>query len=278
VTTPTDFSLRFWGVRGSIACPGARTLRYGGNTSCIEIKCGDHLFIIDGGTGIYPLGRELASRGGLDADLFFTHTHHDHISGFPFFGPAYDPRNSLRLHAGHLKPHNLSLHETLAAMMVAPTFPVPIDLMEECCEFHDFEAGDELNPREGVVVKTGPLNHPNEATGYRIEYGGRVLCIITDTEHVPGKMDENVLALVQDADVMVYDSTYTDEEYPSFEGWGHSTWQEAVRIAQAANVKQVLFFHHDPSHNDDFMDEVARQARELMPNASPAVEGEITYL
>lgn len=278
MTTPTDFSLRFWGVRGSIACPGARTLRYGGNTSCIEIKCGDHLFIIDGGTGIYPLGRELASRGGLDADLFFTHTHHDHISGFPFFGPAYDPRNSLRLHAGHLKPHNLSLHETLAAMMVAPTFPVPIDLMEECCEFHDFQAGDELNPREGVVVKTGPLNHPNEATGYRIEYGGRVLCIITDTEHVPGKMDENVLALVQDADVMVYDSTYTDEEYPSFEGWGHSTWQEAVRIAQAANVKQVLFFHHDPSHNDDFMDEVARQAQDLMPNASPAVEGEITYL
>ena len=235
VTQTEDFYLKFWGVRGSIACPGPRTARYGGNTSCIEVRCGDRLLIIDGGTGMYPLGRELAPKGTLDADLFFTHTHLDHINGFPFFGPAYNPENSLRLHAGHLKNNNFDLHSILSDMMTAPTFPVPIHLMEDCCTFDDFDCGDTLTPHEGIVIKTGPLNHPNEATGYRIEFGGKVLCIITDTEHEPGKRDPNVLELVQDADIMVYDATYTDDEYPQFAGWGHSTWQEAIRIAKEAN-------------------------------------------
>jgi phosphoribosyl 1,2-cyclic phosphodiesterase len=127
---------------------------------------------------------------------------------------------------------------------------------------------------DGIVIRTGKLNHPNGACGYRIEYGGKVLSICTDTEHYEGKLDENILALADQADAMIYDSAYTEEEYEKFKGWGHSTWQEALKIADAANVKNTFLFHHDPSHNDDKMDEIAREAAAINSSARPAIEGE----
>ncbi|MEX2618451.1 MAG: MBL fold metallo-hydrolase [Alphaproteobacteria bacterium] len=272
MTEQQEFSVTFWGVRGSIACPGPETIRYGGDTSCLEVMCGDRRIIFDGGTGLRKLGNRLVPLGPGEIDLFFTHTHFDHVCGLPFFIPMFIPGNIVRLWAGHLLPEH-TLRQVLVEMMMAPLFPVPPDIFQAGVTYNDFECGAVLTPGDGVTIRTGPLNHPNRATGYRIEFDGRAICYITDTEHFEGRIDDNIAALVRDADIMIYDATYTDEEYPRFKGFGHSTWQEGAKLADAARVKTLVIFHHDPNHNDDFMDEVARQADALRPGTVVAREG-----
>ena len=185
------FSLRFWGVRGSIACPGAEYVKYGGNTSCLEVRCGPHLLIFDAGTGMRPLGRELDKQGRVEGDVFFTHTHFDHITGLPFFSPAFKPENRFRFWAGHLLPE-FRLYDVLCELMMAPLFPVPLDVLKADISYVDFKPRETLEPGPGIKIRTAPLNHPNGAIGYRIEYGGRAICYVTDTEHVPGKLAELV--------------------------------------------------------------------------------------
>jgi phosphoribosyl 1,2-cyclic phosphodiesterase len=266
-----DVQVRFWGVRGSVACPGERCARYGGNTSCVEVRAAGQLFVFDAGTGLRPLGLELQGEAPLNADIFLTHTHMDHIAGIPFCEPFFDARNHFRLWSGHLSGTNL--RGVLRSFMAAPLFPVPPDIFSATLEFNDFVAGATLTPRPGVVVRTAPLNHPNGATGYRLEAGGRAVCYVTDTEHVPGKPDQNVLDLVAGADLMIYDCTYTDEEYLTHVGWGHSTWEEGVRIADLAGVKRLVIFHHDPSHDDAFMERLELRANNVRPGTMVAREG-----
>jgi len=270
---PGVISIRFWGVRGSIARPGPDTVRYGGNTSCVEIRCGQNLLIFDGGTGLYELGRELMkTQTSFDADLFYSHTHVDHINGLPFFAPCYKPGRRIRLWAGHLLPEN-SLENLLCGVYAAPLFPVPLELLSGQLDFREFRCRDTLSPRPGILIKTAPLNHPNRATGYRLEYGGKAVAYITDTEHKPGRPDRNVLSLIDHADVMIYDATYTEEELPSHIGWGHSTWQEGIRLADAGRVKTLVLFHHAPEHDDAFMDRVAADAQAARPGTLVAQEG-----
>jgi phosphoribosyl 1,2-cyclic phosphodiesterase len=270
----SDFSVRFWGVRGSIPTPGPATIKYGGNTSCVEMRCGGHLLIFDAGSGLRELGLELAKGGSVDADLFLSHTHHDHLVGLPFFGPAFEPRNKLRVWAGHLQPER-TIESVLRDFMADPLFPVPLEIFGAQVTFRDFRAGETLSPCPGVTVRTAALNHPNRATGYRVEYAGKSACYITDTEHEPGKPDATVLKLIADADILIYDATYTDEEFPRYKGWGHSTWQEAVRLAKAARVKSLALFHHDPCHDDPMLDGVAAKAAHDFPGAIVAREGAI---
>lgn len=266
------FSVKFWGVRGSIATPGPTTVRYGGNTSCLEVRCGDSLLIFDAGTGIRDLGDKLMRTGAVELDLFFTHTHFDHICGLPFFAPAYAPKNKLRLWAGHLPP-GLTLRGVVSDLMSAPLFPVPVDIMSAAVEFHEFAAGTTLHPAPGVGLRTAALNHPNGAVGYRIEFDNRAICYVTDTEHYEGRRDAAVIDLARGADVMIYDCTYTDAEYPSRVGWGHSTWEECLRIAEAAGVKTPVIFHHDPARDDDMLDQLAKNAEAAFRGAVVAREG-----
>ena len=281
MTDSYSLRLKFWGTRGSIPCPGPETVRYGGNTTCFEINFEDQRLIIDAGTGIRLLGKKILLEEGnlLNAKLFFTHTHMDHIQGLPFFAPLYNPASNVNLFAGHLDGDNYDLHGIIGTMLMKdPVFPVPSSLIEKACTFNDYDVGKTFELGSNLVVKTGKLNHPNGACGYRLECGGKVIAICTDTEHFEDRLDENVLALAQDADIMVYDAAYTDDEYPKFKGWGHSTWQEAVKIAQAANVKQTFLFHHAPSHNDDKLDEIKKEVSLIHPGVRPAVEGEEIFL
>jgi len=267
-----DFYLRFWGVRGSISCPGPSHQKYGGNTSCLEVRCGDKLLIFDAGSGLRPLGEALQTEAPVDVDLFLTHTHHDHIVGLPFFGPLFDKRSRVRIWAGHLLPAH-DLHDVLCQFMTAPLFPVPPQIFAANVTFHDFTAGEPLEPGGGVRLITAPLNHPNGAVGYRIEFNGRAICYVTDTEHVPGQPDDNVLKLIAGADYVIYDSTYTDAELPAHKNWGHSTWQEGVRLCDQADVETLVIFHHDPSHDDTFMDGIAAEAEAMRPGTMVAKEG-----
>jgi phosphoribosyl 1,2-cyclic phosphodiesterase len=269
-------ALRFWGVRGSIACPSPEHVRYGGNTSSIEVVAGDHTVLLDAGTGIRSLGHSLLSRGVTRGALLLTHSHWDHINGFPFFAPGFRKGHEFKVMAGHLESG--SIRDVLAGQMMQPTFPVPLEAMKANLEFSDFRAGDSFDLFPGVRVRTVPLNHPNNATGYRIEHAGKSVCYVTDTEHIPGQPDQNVLALIQGADVVIYDSTYTDEEFETKVGWGHSTWQEAVRLCQAAQVKKLCIFHHDPEHTDDIMDGIGEAARRALPGTTVAQEGMLIEL
>ncbi len=268
----SDFTVRFWGVRGSIACPGESHQGYGGNTSCLEVRCGEHLLVFDAGTGLRPLGEHLGGRRALSGDLFLTHTHLDHVVGLPFFGPLHNPDTRFRIWAGHLLPE-MTLHDALNLLMTAPLFPVPPEIFAGNITFHDFKAGETLEPQPGLRLRTTMLNHPNHAVGYRIEFDGRSICYITDTEHIVDRPDQNILDLIADADIMIYDSTFTDEEFPQFQTWGHSTWQEGVRLAERAGVERLVIFHHDPSHDDAFMDQVAREAEAARPGTLVAREG-----
>ncbi len=272
----SDFAVRFWGVRGSIACSGPRTARYGGNTSSIEVRCGGRLLLFDGGTGLRYFGNELAKAGPastpIDADLFLTHTHFDHVCGLPFFRPFFEPQNRWRLWAGHLG-EGMTLRRVLGEFMMAPLFPVPPQVFRARMEYREFKAGETLTPGPGIVLRTATLNHPDGATGYRIEYAGRSLCYLTDTEHVPGAPDRNILQLIAGADLVIYDSMYTDSEYDAYVGWGHSTWQEGVRLCRAAGAKRLAVFHHDPEHDDDMLDGVAREVAKELPGSVVARDG-----
>lgn len=268
-----EFAVRFWGVRGSIATPGPATARYGGNTSSLEVRCGGRLLLLDAGTGLRALGGALLGAGPLDADLFLTHTHFDHVCGLPFFKPFFQPQNRFRLWAGHLGG-DLTLRRVLREFMMAPLFPVPPEVFRAQIEYRDFKAGDTLAPAPEIALRTAALNHPDGATGYRIEFRGRALAYVTDTEHVPGTPDRNVLGLIDGADTLVYDCMYTDEEYErSYVGWGHSTWQEAVRLCKAARVKRLVVFHHDPDHDDERMDAIGREVAAALPGAVVARDG-----
>ena len=162
--------------------------------------------------------------------------------------------------------------------MSGPLFPVPIDIMHACIAFHDFSAGERLTPVDDVVIETASLNHPQGATGYRVNYQGQSICYVTDTEHVPGSPDQNILRLIKDADLVIYDSTYTDEEFPDYVGWGHSTWQEGVRLCQAAGVKRFAIFHHDPERDDAALERIGAEAAAMFAGAFVAREQDTVRL
>jgi phosphoribosyl 1,2-cyclic phosphodiesterase len=265
--------VKFWGVRGSIACPSPDHVIYGGNTSCISVKTDDGMVIFDAGTGIRGLGREVISQGLGQAHLFFTHTHWDHINGFPFFAPAYNPAFRLDVHGPKQDGSPRGIQHVLTGQMETPNFPVPLAAMRGVVSYEDFEVGSVFSPLPGVTLRTAPLRHPNGACGYRVEAGGASMAYITDTEHTPGTMDENVLFLMKDADLAIYDCTYTDAEFPSRIGWGHSTWQEGIRLARAAGVKKLAIFHHDPEHTDDIMAGIEAEALQAWDGTVVARDG-----
>ncbi|AFY73429.1 metal-dependent hydrolase, beta-lactamase superfamily I [Synechococcus sp. PCC 7502] len=276
-----EFSVHFWGVRGSIATPGVGTVRYGGNTPCVEIRCHGKRLIMDGGTGIRALGQYLLKEMPVEGHIFFTHSHWDHIQGFPFFIPAFIKGNTFDIY-GRIAPNGATLQERLEDQMHHPNFPVPLRIMGSTMKFHNIEIGEKIDLGDGVIVETGMLNHPGEATGYRVCWDNYAIVYATDTEHFADGIDQNLVNLARNADVLILDATYSDEQYWSKVspkvGWGHSTWQEAIKVAESANVKTLVIYHHDPLHDDDYLDEVGKKAKEQFPGAIMAREGMVLSL
>ncbi len=273
-----EFSVRFWGVRGSLSVSDPESIRYGGNTSSLEVRCGDRVLMFDGGSGLRELGNHLLNGGGpggpIDADLFLTHVHYDHVCGIPFFAPFYIPGNSFRVWSGNLEPA-LKTDEIFRELMSAPLFPVPPDVFQAEIDYKPFATGDRIELNNEIIIQTGPLNHPNGATGYRINFNGKSICYLTDTEHVDGELDENIVKLIEGADIAIYDAMYTDEEYANCVGFGHSTWRAGVELCDAAGVKTFVAFHHEPGHNDRVMDHIREDVERVRPGSIVAQEGMI---
>ena len=272
---PRDFVVKFWGVRGSVPTPGKDTVKYGGNTSCIEMQVGGKRLIFDGGTGIRELGKEMMQEMPVEAYLFFTHYHWDHIQGFPLFTPAFSKGNCFHIY-GAIPPEGESMKQHFIDRVLHYNSPIPLKGMQADLQFYELEHGQKMMLHD-IEIETGSLNHPNTAMGYRVTWNGRSAVYCSDTEHFSDRLDEHVVHLARGADVLIYDAMYTDDEYHSSKspkvGWGHSTWQEAIKVAKAAGVKRVVIFHHEPGHSDDFLDRIGEKAKAVFPMAVMAIEG-----
>ena len=275
--------IRFWGTRGSLPKPGPTTLRYGGNTSCVEVRTDDGtLIVFDCGTGSHNLGQalEASSEHPIYGHLLISHTHWDHIQGFPFFRPLFVPGNEWDIYA----PGGLgqALETTLAGQMEYTYFPVALDQLGATIRYHDLAEGTfEIG---SARVTAQYLNHPALALGYRVEVGGVSLVYATDHEPheacpasarasggvdpVHGE-DRRHVTFLAGADLVIHDSQYTDREYPEKKGWGHTTVEWSVDYALAAGAKCLVLFHHEPLRDDDGMDRVLVMARE---RAGPALD------
>lgn len=265
--------LRFWGVRGSTPTPVPENLKYGGNTPCIELRADGDLFILDCGTGLRLLGNSLRREFGrrpIRAHVFLSHYHWDHIQGIPFFTPLYDRRNSFVFYS--FRSPETDVQRALEHQMNNPYFPVDMRAMHAKRTFREIE---EQSGRFGnLLVTTRRLNHPQGCLGFRIEYDGRTIVYATDNEPGDPRGDQNVRALAEGADVLIHDSQYTPHEYRhGKKSWGHSTWEEGVKIAREARVKKLVLFHHDPDHDDKQIDAIVHQARRRFPNSVGAREG-----
>ncbi len=279
-TTTGKFRIKFWGTRGSIATPGPGSLRYGGNTACVEVRCGNELIIIDAGTGIRDLGTELLKETPISASLLFSHMHWDHIQGIPFFRPAYVSGNEFKLYGS--KNWDKEVEYVLRWQMRSPNFPVTFEKMNKVgahMEHFDIDTGTffQIGDENPVTVRSVELRHTDKTFGFRIDYGGKSLVYATDTENLP-EPDKKLVELASNADVLIHDAQYTTQEYYGVNGnskkaWGHSTPEAAVAVAQAAGVKQLVLFHHDPYHDDAQIDRMLQTASAIFPNTTAAAEG-----
>ncbi len=292
------FVVRFRGVRGSHPVPGAGTLRYGGNTSCVEVWAGGRLIVLDAGTGLINLGDALMdwhqkTRRPIVATMFFSHTHHDHTQGFPFFRPAYLGTSTLYIFGPKTFDHDLE--EVLTRAMLPSSFPVSLyelKALNIISNIDDAEVvliGPENEPqirniyRDSIqadpdTVRVSILRspfHPSDGVSiFKVEWDGKSMVYATDTEGVVGG-DTNLTRFARGADLLIHDAEYTHEEYVRLprQGWGHSTPEMATALAAQAQAKRLVLFHHEPAHDDDQLDRMLAHARTLFPYTDMAYEG-----
>jgi phosphoribosyl 1,2-cyclic phosphodiesterase len=263
-----DLTVRFLGVRGSIPTPGPEYAA-GGNTSCVEVCAGDTRIIIDAGSGLRTLGNERMAKGPRHSTILLSHLHWDHVCGLPFFTPIYVPGHRVEIASG---PNGVMSHdEAIRSLFKAPFFPVGFDDLGGQVTTRELRANDKLQIGD-ITVTMAKLNHPDPVFGFRLEHGGHSIVYATDTEHF-ACVDPTLKKLAAGADILIYDSQYTPEEYPSKVGWGHSTWMAGADLARAAGVPQLVLFHHDPGRTDAQLAEIERTAQANLPGTVAAREG-----
>ena len=265
--------IKFWGVRGSVSCAYQDFLEYGGNTSCVELEVLGRTIILDAGTGLPWLGNDLLKRGIRDVTLLMSHFHNDHTGGFNYFKHIYIPEHSVEIHAA-LNYGDLTVEDLIRHQLAENLHPVQYEHLPSTLGCIGFHAGDTFELLDGAVrIKTYMLNHPAGCTCYRIEAEGKVLVYATDTEHHIGETDEGLVEMMKDADLVIYDCTYTEEEFPTYVGWGHSTWNEGVRLCKLAGAKRMAMYHYSPDYNDDTVRAIEAEAKAAWDGAFGAKEG-----
>ena len=271
--------VRFWGVRGSIASPGPRTVRYGGNTPCVEIRAADRLMIVDAGTGIRELGVSLMKNAAgvpIEGSLFIGHSHWDHIQGFPFFTPLYLPSSRFSVYGMHGTTR--SFRDVMDGQMNSTYFPVQLKDLGSKPEFVELNEPVMIGP---VKVSYHFLNHPGITVGFRFEHDGKVVSYISDHEpyaklnrsgEFADKEDAAVARFVEGSDLLICEAQYTADEYLMKKGWGHSTFEDVLDLAVKAGVSRVALFHHDPAHDDDAMDALVSSSVKLVASRGKTLE------
>ena len=266
MTQQHDLSVRFLGVRGSIATPG---MAAGGNTACIEVVAGDTRIILDAGTGLRALGNERMASGIRNSTILLSHLHWDHVAGLQFFTPVYVPGFRTEIASG---PNGVMPHDqAIRSLFKAPFFPVDFDDLGGVVTTRELRTNDKFQIGD-ITVTMAKLNHPDPVYGFRLEHAGQSIVYATDTEHF-ACVDPTLKKLAAGADILIYDSQYTPEEYPSKVGWGHSTWLAGAELARAAGVPQLVMFHHDPGRNDAQLAALEAQAAANLPGTVAAREG-----
>ncbi|HAX88640.1 MAG TPA: MBL fold metallo-hydrolase [Cyanobacteria bacterium UBA11370] len=278
VTGPTvNFIVQFWGVRGQISAPGKETMRYGGNTPCVEMRVGSKRLIFDGGSGLRVLGDHLLSQMPVEAYMFFTHCHWDSIQGFPFFKPAFIPGNCFHIY-GAAASNGASIEERLGRQMRAPNFPVPMQVMQSELKFYELTSGNKVT-MDDVIVEAVLLNYAQRSMGYRVTWQGHSAVYAIARSYHPERLDPNLLHLARQADLLILDAPYKlCGEAPlksSPLGWQDDLWQIGLATAKAAGVKRIVMSHYNPDHDDDFLDKLQEQFQSVFPNDLLAREGMI---
>lgn len=275
--------VQFWGTRGSIPSPGAKTVRYGGNTPCVEVRTPDGwLIILDAGTGMRELGRSLLGRANgapIKGDIFLTHAHWDHIQGIPFFGPIFQRGNHFTIWGSQTLEN--SIDRIVRDQMNPVVFPVTFEELDATIDFSAISDG-KSERRHGFEVSAFPVRHPGGALGYRFTPtvdGGRSLVYVSDNElgsggkyETPTGWRSKLVAWAKGAKVLIHDTTYTAEEYDHYRGWGHSTYDDAMTLAIEAGVEQLVLFHHKPERTDQELDERVALCRQQVKERGAKLE------
>jgi phosphoribosyl 1,2-cyclic phosphodiesterase len=266
--------VKFYGTRGSIPVPEKNFMEFGGNTPCVLVTFDNGVqVILDAGSGIRKLGKEILGKPLTQQRVYIllSHTHWDHIQGLPFFAPAFEPHFPLTIFLN--QRHNLAakLPEIIANQMRHEYFPVDFKAIHADIEFREYDQ-EAITTSWGSTFEMIPLNHPGKSYGYRLEYQGKTTVYCTDVEH-KADLDPRIVHLARHADLLIHDAQYTPEELETHKGWGHSSWKQAVELAQLAGVKRLALFHHDPDHDDDFLLGIEKQAQEVFKQAFVAREG-----
>ena len=265
--------IKFWGVRGSIATDDPDKTHFGGNTSCVEVSPNDDSIIIfDSGSGIRSLGNRIAEEHDSDYEinLFLSHTHWDHILGFPFFAPIHQPFAKINIHGP--RRTGVSLEKSVLGLFQSPYFPLNPDDIQAEINFKELDTGS-VKLSEDVTMFSNPHPHPNGALGYRLEMGAQSVVFITDIEHTKDNLVESVVNLSRDADILIHDSHFSAEELPAHKTWGHSSWETCTAIANEAGVKQLYLFHFSPNYSDDDVNAMVDRARADFANTAAAHQG-----
>jgi len=265
----------FYGTRGSIPVPELPFVKAGGNTSCVLVRFDSgEIAVLDAGTGIRRLGDDLLADENQKYDEIFiglSHTHWDHIQGFPFFKPVYDPNRRITISMCGREKHEKDVGSIFAAQMQQDYFPVSFNNLQAEIGFCETDR-EVFTTRSGATIYSREHNHPGMAFGYRLEEQGKSVVYCTDVEHSNG-IDERVVAFAKGADLLIHDAQYTTEELGRYRGWGHSSWEQAIEVSIKAGVKKLALFHHDPDHDDHFLFELEREYRKQHPNIFVVCEG-----
>lgn len=275
-------SIKFWGTRGSRPVPGIDTTIYGGNTSCVEVCVENNLIIFDAGTGIANLGSYLVNKSIYkNIHIFITHYHWDHIIGLPYFSPIYN--DDYNIHIYGEKKGNTSVKEVLKTLFSFPFHPINTEEIFSKVLFHDIKKDDIVNLENSISIKVFETIHNDGCLSFKLNYLDKNICYITDTENYKNS-NINLLDYAQNSDILIYDSTYTQDEYIGAldnkpkKGWGHSTWENAVEFAKESNSKQLILFHHSTEHSDELLEKIQEKASYKFKNTILAKEGSRLYI